>query len=465
MASRLIRTCLCLTTLFTCAVAGSLANGQLVNFTPAGVEIDASGILRTKVFNDATGELTRARYAAAQQTLSADIQEATEFRKVSLNRLEAEIRRRLESGEGIDATLRNLAGLTRITHVFFYPESGDIVIAGPAEGFYEDASGRAVGMQSGKAILQLEDLIVALRAFGPNSPSQQTLGCSIDPTQEGLGRYQQTVAQIAAQAQSNQFRVAGNEQRIVDAIREAMGKQVVSIHGVPATTHFAQVLVEADYRMKLIGLGLERVPVDISVWADHVKPRKVNKNALQRWYFTPDYERIRVNNDETAMEFVGQGIQLVGASELVSASGNRSASQAVDRASENFTRTFTENYGDLADVSPVYAQLRNLMDMSIAAAFIKEMDYYGKAGWDLGVLADESQLPTEVYPAPQFVEPIVNGMYKDAEFAAPIGGGVTIQPKRALTVDTMKVDDSGNVEEARQNVELDNLAEGQWWWN
>ena len=63
----------------------------------------------------------------------------------------------------------NLAGLTRVEYVFYYPDTKDIVIAGPAEGYVRDATGRMVGTTTRRATLQLEDLIVALRAFAPDS--------------------------------------------------------------------------------------------------------------------------------------------------------------------------------------------------------------------------------------------------------------------------------------------------------
>ncbi len=418
-----------------------------------------------RVFNDSSGELTRQRFQAARQALATELQTPSPLRKISLNRLEAHIGERLADNEGLDDAIRNLAGLTRITHVFFYPESGDIVIAGPAEGFYMDASGRMVGMHTGQAILQLEDLLVALRAYSPTAPSTQVIGCSIDPTQEGLSRYQATYADLKAKTQSNQIPVRGNEQAIMDALRQALGKQVVTIQGVPDNSHFAQVLVEADYRMKMIGIGLEQPPVKISSWAENVKFRAIAKNALQRWYFTPDYQRISVNHDETAMQLVGNGVKLIGANERVESDGSRNSSAAVDRASNNFTRQFTEKFAALSEKSPVYAQLRNLMDMSIVAAFIKEMDYYGKVNWEMNLFADESKLPVQTYRTPTHVEPLVNGMWKDGQFAAPIGGGVTIQPRLALTVDNLQVDEEGQVDEVRASISLDQLSEGQWWWD
>ncbi len=466
MASRLNRVKLCaLASWLVAACIAPIASAQIINFVPAGVEIDAEGVLRARVFDDSSGELTRQRFEAARQSLAQDVRTPSTLRKVSLNRLEAEIARRVSAGEGLDDAIRNLAGLTQITNVFFYPESGDVVIAGPAEGFYLDASGRMVGMTSGRAIMQLEDMIVALRAFAPESPSKQLIGCSIDPTKEGLERFQAAVADIRAKTSSNQVSVRGNELAIMDALRTSLGKQVVTVQGVSPKTHFAQVLVEADYRMKLIGIGLETPPVELPVWADKVKPRSVNQNALIRWYFTPDYQRISVNNDETAMQLVGDGVKLVTEGERVASDGSRSSTKGADRAASNYSRVFTEKYAEIAARVPVYGQLRNLMDLSIVAAFIKEMDYYGKSGWNAEWFNSEDRLPAEVYTAPVQVEPMVNGLWKGGEFATPIGGGVSIQPRLALETGNMQFDEEGKIHALRDAIKLDHLVPGEWWWD
>lgn len=468
MTGRMIRSTLFAVLAFAvCTFAGrpSAVFGQLIGFVPAGVEIDAEGVLRARIYEDPNGELTRQRIASARQSLASDLQKPSQLRKISLNRLEAQIEKRLANGESIDDAMRNLAGLTSISHVFFYPESRDIVIAGPAEGFFMDPSGRMIGIETGKSVMQLEDLLAALRAHSPKSPSVRVIGCSIDPTKEGLASYSSKLNEIAQLTQSNRLQIAGNEVAIGEELRKAIGLQTVTVQGVAANSHFAKVLVEADYRMKLIGIGLEKPPVKIAVWADNVKARSVARNALQRWYFTPDYQRISVNHDETAMQLVGDGVKLIGADERVGKDGTRAASSGVDRASQNFTRTFTEQFGEIAQRSPVFGQLRNLMDLSIVAAFIKEMDYYGKAGWEMSTFGDESKLPIETWQAPKHVEPVVNPIYKDGRLAAPIGGGVLIKSDEALTVENMKVDESGKVDEARNSVRVDGLGENQWWWD
>ena len=286
------------------------------------------------------------------------------LRKVSLNRMEAAIADRLANNAGVTDEMNYLAGLTRIKYIFFYPESGDIVVAGPAEGFFENPAGRVIGFVSGRSTLQLVDLVVALRAFPPGRPATQVISVSIGPTQEGLQRMQTALARMGRRA------LPRDTTTIVDTLRDSLGLQTVTIRGVSPKSHFAQVLVEADYRMKLIGIGLERPPVDIPSWVSRARPSSVARNALQRWYFIPDYDSVRVSEDDLSMELVGDSVRLISADELVQGDGALVESGKVDRASAMFVTAFSEKYPELADRSPVYAELRNLIDMSIAAAFI-----------------------------------------------------------------------------------------------
>ena len=38
---------------------------------------------------------------------------------------------------------------------------------------------------------------------------------------------------------------------------DALGRQDITMYGIDPRTHAGRVLVEADYRMKLVGIGLE----------------------------------------------------------------------------------------------------------------------------------------------------------------------------------------------------------------
>ena len=320
------------------------------------------------------------------------------LRKVSLNRLEAILAQRIARGAGITDEMRFLAGLTRIQYVFFYPETRDLVIAGPAEGFGLAPSGHVLGLTSGQAVLQLEDLVAALRAFAPAANPAKVIGCSIDPTQEGLKRMREYIVTVSGRVRP------GDAQQYAAGMRESLGLQTVSVRGVSPRTHLALVLVEADYRMKLIGIGLENPPVNITSYIKRANPATVLRNALQRWYFVPDYESIRVSEDHLAMEMVGAGVKLIGEDEHVGADGTRSQASGGDRASQVFVTSFTKNYAELARRSPVFSQLRNVIDMAIAAAHIQQEDFYAKADWTLGVLGREDVVPVEVHNAPKQVD-------------------------------------------------------------
>jgi hypothetical protein len=347
-----------------------------------------------------------------------------------------------------------------VQYVFFYPESGDIVIAGPAEGWVEDLSGRVRGINSGRPVVELQDLVVALRCFAPDQPDNRAIGCSIDPTQEGLARMQQFLRSLGSRA------VPSQTDYIVQGLRTSLGMQTVRIMGVPPDTHFAQVMVEADYRMKLIGIGLERPQVKLASYVDRANPGQVSRNALQRWFFVPDYNCVRVSEDQLAMELVGQGVKLVGEDEVVSNDGaRRQSGGSGNLASKAFVTGFTDKYEELAAVTPVYAQLRNLIDLAIAAAYIRQQDLYAKSGWKMATFGEEAKFAAETYRTPVQVETAVTSVWRGNTLMTSVGGGVTIRAEQALDSQNLLNDEGGKLQLKHGQVDLKQLAEGQWWWD
>ena len=425
----------------------------------AGVAVDADGVLRTQFFADQTGQLSKQRIAAAKAALNPQLAKANTLRKISLTRLEKILRERLDNNQKPTDEMRYLAGLMRVQYVFYYPESKDIVIAGPAEGWVEDLAGRKRGITSAKPVIELQDLITALRCFAPDAKPVPLIGCSIDPTKEGLANMQQFLQTVGSRATPN------DTQFIVDGLRKSLGLQNVTVNGVPTTTHFAQVLVEADYRMKLIGIGLETSPVKMTTYIDKATPAGVGKNALQRWYFVPDYKCVRVGADQNAMELVGEGVQLVAALEQVSADGVRQNTTNVDAASKAWVDSFTREYPKLSALMPVYGQLRNCIDLAVAAAFIKQQGYHAKAGWEMTTFRDEKAFPVETESAPKKVETAVNAIWRGNHLMTPVGGGVHIEPSQALKPGNMLEDTENKVGQMHDKLKVENLANGQWWWD
>lgn len=435
---------------------GANNNNNTANpFAAGGVEIDPLGTLRVMRSDP---RVTQQRMLAAKQQLPANLARASKLRKFSLNRLEAAIAKKLASGGKLDQEMITLAGLTRVEYVFFYPESGDIVLAGPAEGFAMDSNGRYVGIDSGKPTMLLEDLVIALRAYPPQGKPTNSIRVSIDPTQDGLARMQATLKQIGSNYTPDQI------PNIVNALRQSLGLNEVSLEGVPRTTHFAHVLVEADYRMKLIGIGLEQPPVPMTTYVSKLASSPASSNALMRWFFVPDYNSVACSEDGTAMELVGEGLKLVGEDELVDRNGNRKVQGATSNpASKAFTVDFTRKFSQIADKSLVYGQLRNLVDLSFAAAFIQDRDLYEKSGWSLGVMGSEDQLPVETRPAPRQVETAINAVVKGTRLITPIGGGIEIQATKALK--QVRGDEGGEIAKLRDAQKVNEVKADQWWWD
>ena len=436
-------------------VSGQTASAQGLN--AAGVVIDPAGVLRVQSVADPG--LTRERRQAAVDALPGDLQKAVPLRKVALSRLEAELAKRLADGRGVPDDIQKLAGLTRVQYVFVYPAEGDtpgeVVLAGPAEPWFTDAAGRVRGIETGLPTILLEDLATAIRCFAPGEPRDRLVGCSIDPKQEGLAAMQ------AFLRQTGRVNPTASVEEIVTGMKEALGTQVVSIQGVSPKTHFAQVMVEADYRMKLIGIGLEPAPVPMRTWVELSSGG--SGNALQRWYFVPDYECIRESEDALAIELVGDGVKLANANEVVQRDGSRVSADRPDRASELYTLAFTRKYSQIAEASPVYAQLRSLVDLAVVAAYLQEHDAYGRADWGAEVLLDEGSYTIETYGVPTHVEPAVNAIWRGRRLSTPIGGGVVMNPRLALDSPNMLLDEKGTV--AGVHAATVDLPEGRWWWD
>ena len=427
-------------------------NGGARGPQAAGIEIDAAGRARIVKFdNRALAE----RIAAQKAALAPELARPSKLRKVSLNRLESVVAEKLRKGETISDEIKYVAGLTSIEYVFYFPETHDVVIAGPAEGFVVDISGRPLGMNSGRCVLELQDIIAALRSFPPEGKASNTIMVSIDPTQEGLARLNQYMSEVKPRPQ--------DDQRFAAGMRDALGQQVVTVKGISPRTHFAQVLVEADYRMKLIAIGLESPPAKIKSYVERANPSTVSQNAMERFYFMTHFDEIRVSEDRSAMQLVGNAVKLVGEHERVTADGGRVAQAKVNGAAQEFCKQFSDKFAELADKSPIYGQLRNLVSMSVVAAYLRENNIYSLANWKLETFGDESITPVEVNRAPTHVDTAVNVIWRGQKLMTPIGGGVRVRPTDALSPGKIQV--NPEVAETKDKIKVADLAADVWWWD
>ena len=259
-----------------------------------GISIKSDGLIENAGV-DTLGKL-RAERARLIKKASADLEVAASLRKISLRGLEQAIEESLKSGKPLPEEVLFLAGLQDIRYVFVYPEEKDIVLVGFGEGWRIDPRGNFVGVTTGKPVLLLDDLLSALRTA--LTSARAGISCSIDPTPEGI-------QQLRAHAST--LTTMNNKRSIASGLEEALGRQQVTFTGVPATSHFASVLVAADYRMKRLAMNFEPSPIPgmPSFLRMYTSTGVGMDNMLQRWWLEPKYESVLRSADGLAWEFDG----------------------------------------------------------------------------------------------------------------------------------------------------------------
>ncbi len=169
--------------------------------------------------------------------------------------------------------------------------------------------------------------------------------------------------------------------------------------------------------------------------------------------------------DSLGLELVGDVVKLVSENQAVAANGGRAATGKGNKASELFTQGFTKKFSDIAARVPVFAEMRNVIDLSIVAAFINQQDFYAQADWRAPTFNDEKALQVETYQTPRQVETVCTAVWKGTRLFTPVGGGVTIRPRDALATQNVLPDEDGQITKTREAIELKDVPADRWWWD
>lgn len=430
------------------AIAQNNNNTDLISTRAVGgVSINTDGILGN-ARPDALGALSKMRVQAMQQ-LPDDLRQAATMRKVSLKGLEAAISESLKNKKPIPEAVRYLAGLQSIQYVFVYPEQHDIVLVGPGEGWRVDAHGTVVGAETGRPIMLLDDLLVALRTA--QAARQGGITCSIDPTPEGLARMNQQLPAL---------RQTGKVKLVSQGIEKALGMQRISIEGVPDTTHFARVLVAADYHMKRIAMGFDPSPVrGLSSYLKMVTPG-ANGVLSPRFWLEPSFEGLTYDADRLAYELRGASVKAMTEEDYISSTGNVQHSGTATPSAQKWVNLMTEKYPQLAVADPIFGQLRNCMEMAVVAALIVKDRLPERAGNSLPVLMESPELTPDLYLAPKQVDSRASVIKQGKGWIISVSGGVAINS----WVIVEKAKQSGEAM-APTRAKAAPANKAGWWWN
>ena len=387
------------------------------------------------------------------------------LRKISLTRLEREAQLLASMGKKLPEEMRYLAGMTEIQYLMFFPDTNDIVIAGPAGDWAEGKDRQIVNPKSGHPVLHLDDLVVCLRnAFHDNG----RFGCTINPRQQNM---------LATKRFSETSKLTGAAWR--KALRDRLGRQDVEVFGIDPRTHTGRVIVEADYRMKLLGMGLEPTIADVPSYLDRVQPDangQLPPMDVVRWWFTLNYSGLTSDPDQTTFRFQGSGVQVKSETEMLDQQGNRIHTGTSVGPTKGFATDFTKHYLKLADQYPIYRQLKNVFDMAMVSGLIRQQQIQKSADWNLTYFGkakssgDFVYQPTLAY-APQEVDSVVNhrtirfkrGSKRFKTTLVGVSGGVQFQSTRFLSSTKPVV--NMEMKETNSFSKPIKLGETHWWWD
>lgn len=427
-----------------------------------GVRVDPNGMLHRLTRAEQTKRLEALGIRARKADLNDDMAQPSRLRLVSLTRLEDAVAERLANGKSATTSMKHLAGLSRIRHVFVYPEEGEIVIGGPAEGWEYNEQGLPVGVDSGRPTLQLDDLVTVFRTFAPEGMGM--FNCLIVPRREGLRR----AKEYAGMFTRRRGLTPGSVKHFTEQLEKKLGPQDVRINGVPLDSRVARVILEADYRMKMIGIGKMDGGPEIPSYFDlarHDSQSSAGALDALRWWLTMKYDAVLHSEDRDVFEIRGSSVLCRSENEKITAEGERIHTGQASLANRLFAQHFTEHYEQLARNDLIFADLQNIFDLALVAALVQHERLDRRVGWDRGVFAASGTYRPESFPLPKTVHSVANyRVYGGREIVVQVAGGV-----RADLLSVVRNDHVYRTVERLKNLadkgRASDLPEDRWWWD
>jgi hypothetical protein len=410
-----------------------------------GVSIDATGMVTPadKSTRIPVRDALRKTHTAPPGALNA----AAEMRMVSLKKLDEAIAASGQTtAELLPDDIRFLAGIQRIQYVLVYPEDNDIVIAGPGEGWKVDEEGNIVGVTTGRPVLRLEDLLIALRTV--DNARQGGISCSIDPTPEGRQRLEAFSAKRT-----------GSGAPSMVAMRKALGPQQITLTGVPTDSHLARILVSSDYHMKRLGMNLDSSPVKgLPSFIDMLKRDSSGDYPTPRWWLECNYEPLGRSDDGLGFEIRGRGVKCMAEDEIIDAQGNATGKGSASGPAQRWADLMTAHYDELSAKDASFGDLRNVMDMCVVAALIAKEQLLAKANCQLPTLwGPRSKLGVQSMNVPKEVESLCSSV-KRGDSIIVMSGGVQIGSWQVAD----KIETRPAVAQARAKAKA-NTSTSIWW--
>lgn len=426
-----------------------------------GVRVDPKGLLARVSEQEMSGELAALGERVRTAAINEDMARPSGLRLVSLRRLEQAVTDALQEGHAVPESMARLAGLTRVQYVFVAPEEKDIIFGGPAEAWQYDAKGQIVGVESGRPVLNLDDFVVVLRAF---LRGQQDFGCSINVREEGV----KALSKYVEESQAKGALAPGALRGWTKNLQEKLGRQDVVVWGIPADSRAARVIVEADYRMKLIGIDKLDAGKEVPSYFDLLPAGQSQGAATMdalRWWLTMKYDAVLHSADRTAFEIQGSSVLCQSENQMLTAEGKHVPTGKAEATNRQFAQNFTQHYNALAARDAVFADTQNVFDLALIASLIHEDQIARKIDWNFGSLGPSGDYQPAHYPAAREIDSVVNHrVYRGKDIVVQVAGGVS-GDVRSVLQDKAITREAPELAEKKTAAAAPQLPAGRWWWD
>jgi hypothetical protein len=245
-------------------------------------------------------------------------------------------------------------------------------------------------------------------------------------------------------------------------MEQAVGEQGITLTGVAPESHFAQVLVAADWQMKRIGMGLVQSPVDgLTSYLEMLNDGAgaTPRSPLPRWWIAYGKRPVERDADGLGWRISRVGIQVCTAAGRMNPDGRISTLAESDPTAREWADSMTSRYEQLAIAEPVFGQLRGCMDLALVTAVLAGGDLLGQVHLELPMLLDNRRLKLAPYRVPTSVASHASALRSGRAWVVSVSGGVELDVPRVVNAATLQVD----VREARIQASPDST--GSWWWD
>jgi hypothetical protein len=323
---------------------------------------------------------------AAQPTTENQVSSAYSLRVISLRVLQDRLkdcRRRSHCS----AEVLHLAGLTDVLGYIVDQTRRDVMLFGRVD--------------AGKPALYLDDFVVALRnargAYAPlrgNTYYYAYPGCSIDPDPSIVGQLRDI--QLRSQSTPGQ----AWDSQISRWNNVCRAPQQVKVFGIPFNSRFARTMVQADYDMKTLVDGTDKLELpglislvdrkmhDIGASIRQERPIAVSV-GMSRFWFYPGKQHYEESADKDIVFLADSPVELLTEEMYLGDSGTFVGGQRPDDMARRFAADLSRLYDKLAARRPVYHELGALFRFFALAQAITDRGVLERAGLDLSYLLNE----------------------------------------------------------------------------